>query len=166
VRKRGFEAELQYKPSEKLHFTGNYTYIDAWQENEEIVPGVLVGRQAAFIPRYTMNLKLTYSLPKQYYATLEHISVSERLNYFQDSTVGAMRTGSLSPYSLLNLTLGKKIGREGENELYMVWDNITNQEYSLQFGGLQYNSTYTKSFWSRGYPMPLSSIRVGARLKF
>lgn len=163
----GLEGEIKFRPMDFLALNLRYTFLDAVQENMELVDYVTNEmmkhrRRLAYAPRHKVDLGLELVDPfelKGFRANLDWQFQSAIAQYypryapFPDTWV-AMDTKELSRFSTLNVKLSYKVDRL---EFILAVDNLFDDEYAMQFG---------YSLDDRDYPMPGRSFTTGVSLEF
>ncbi|MBI5206830.1 MAG: TonB-dependent receptor, partial [Candidatus Firestonebacteria bacterium] len=162
----GVELELLKKL--KLYSFGvSYTFLDAEQENKEIVySDWLTGetkqefknRRAAFTPKHELAVKIGLNFEKGTKINFNTRYISERYNYYpnyNNSPQVTMDTKKLPDYFVADIKLSQNI-KENYN-IFLSVNNILDKKYKEQFG---------TTFKDQGYPMPPRTISGGIEVKF
>lgn len=132
----GFEAELNLDLSEKILFTGNYTFTEV----EE--------RFALRIPQHKVNASLSYSLNENWNASLAYQFNGERTDAFFNPEKAMNENIILEDFSLLDFFLNYRMNEH--LQLFGAVTNILNEEYRELYG-----------YATRG-----RNYRVGLNLRF
>lgn len=117
IRARGLEAEIFWKPSERLRFSANYTFTERQ------------GDDAIRIPKHKVNALLGADLGKGGYGSLQYAFTGSRL----DTDFNTFTNVPLDAFSLLQLYLSKELIADTLN-VFLNLENLLNSRYTEVLG--------------------------------
>lgn len=156
---RGLDLELKHQVGDLVEYTFEFTYLDARQENEEIIYDYYdyavdtsltvtaeVERTAAFTPTFSASSSVNLMLPGDLGFNLSGQYASPRVNYYSTYDaypVVSMETKTLNAYLVLHAALSKVLSRHVR--IAAGIKNLFDTGYCLQFGN---------TIFDLDYPMP------------
>ncbi len=160
---KGVETEIKAKPGQLLRISLAATYLLARQRNKELIYceyDWVTGetkmefeereRDAAFVPKFAMSIKLDFTLSNDLSLNITNSYVSPRRNYYENWVNYpeiTMDTKTLKGYYLLNFNVTRKFLKKAG--LTLGVKNLFNIDYATQFGN---------SIYDRDYPMPKREV--------
>ncbi len=140
----GAELEMHLKLKDNLKISFDGTYLFARQRNRELIYYDFMTsemkfeekeRKTAFIPDFTLAIKIRYALAKDFLLNLSTEYTSKRVNYYENWTALpniTMDTKELKPYYLVNLNLNRIFFEH--LKISAGIKNLFDISYATQFG--------------------------------
>ena len=152
----GFEAGLDFHPIHSIHFSNNFSYVDA-QLTSYITPLTSDIKYLPFTPAPRWSSELKWELTHHSHSTVAHnhtkhplhrslfnnLYVAAGLDCYlrQNHIFRADDTETATPaYALLSLSAGADLQLQGKKiaELYVTADNLLNKAYQSHLSRLKY----------------------------
>lgn len=114
---QGVEAELQWKPMEKLSIDANYTFTER------------VGDNAIRLPKHKLNFLAGYSFSEKTFASFSYAYTGKRL----DTNFNSFEDEALDPFSLFGIYFEQKLMQD-RLKLFLNIDNLFNEEFTEVIG--------------------------------
>ena len=164
----GFEAGVDFHPIHAVHFSNNFSYVDAQLLNQPAETKYL-----PFTPASRWNTELKWELFHHSHSTIHHhhsdyeshhsllnnLYIAAGLNYYfkQNHIYSADDTETVTPaYALLNFSAGTDVQVKGKKvaEFYVTADNVLNTAYQNHLSRLKYadmnNATGRRGVYNMG----------------
>lgn len=117
----GVETELMTTISNSLNIKGNYTYLHAWDKEND--------REISQRPKHKLNLNMHYRFSSGISAVVQGSYVGKQKYHYIEA--GETKERSISDYFLMNIKISHRFPsmKYGMPEFYIVVDNIMDKNY-------------------------------------